>query len=127
MIERYATIADYLYLIPRYEKLESLSISFNQRERSFLGVPSFFPSHSLVRLDLTYSDVFWRPITLDFPNLEYLRLASEKPLVRRSEPIYIPAMCGVDGYRFAVSHSQIIEPYIQTHDIRSDLQFIQPG
>ena len=63
----------------------------------------------LFRSDLTYSDVFWRPMTLDFPNLEYLRLASEKPLVRRSEPIYIPAMCGVDGYRFAVSLFQVIK------------------
>lgn len=103
MIERNTTLTDFMQFMPLCEELMSLSISFAQREFSFLGVQTFLASQNLVRLDLTYADVFWRPVMLDFPNLLQLRLSSENPLERRDGPTWVPIMC-VAGDRFAVSH-----------------------
>ena len=98
-------MADYLQLMPLCHKVESLSLSFSQREFQFLGLQSHLKSENLVRLDLCYPDIFWRPLSLDFPNLLELRLSAEKPMTRRNLATFAPAIYTINAQRFGVSHT----------------------
>lgn len=104
MIQRNVAMADYLQLMPQCSELESLALSFSEREFQFLGLQSHLRSESLIRLDLSYPNVFWRPMSLDFPNLQELRLSAEKPWVRHDTATFAPAIYTTDAQRFGVSH-----------------------